>query len=324
MTAAQRVSQINMCCVPENLLSTIKEREVKKSRTAPSENEMNTSRRTRQYAYRGGINMREDFISEYVRDYYRNHNITLTDWQRAALICDDAKNCKSLTPWEEITEELRELADSTCDKELKSEIERFVSRSNKLIEKFTTNGGESVYITQDGSVFDSCDKALEAGMMYNKEFLLDIKKVPINETDGGTLWNTYRYDGELLLMRDDQLFSTDFKMSKIENFDFVNPYKRGDFIRENNTVYVVEGELSSKNGFITAAHVDSFGGIESKSVFSLYCDKMDKPCIYGDARDDLLQSIGDIFCGRGRIGDVYRISKRIYRSRKYLPMGNQE
>lgn len=223
-------------------------------------------------------------ISDYVKNYYREHNIVLDDFTQATIIWIFH------TCWEEQLSMLRGIADTTTDEALKLQIkERVAFELQKKTEFMENHDGKYIYgVTEDdngfgASYFTTVKQALEYGKS-NCESGIRIDKYLINpisdkhyEEVRTCIWDE---SGSTILSLN-PFFYGDFKQpeenyGRADRFEeaFINcefPFERGDIVRHviNGTIGVLETSKEDRARMLRQAELGELSLDASDVVVSV-------------------------------------------------------
>lgn len=220
------------------------------------------------------ITMLELPISDYVKNYYREHNFAFDDFAKAAIIWN------SYLGWQERIAMLQELADDTSDEALKLQVKDCIGYELQEQACFMDNADRNyIYrVTEydDSSghcYFTTIEKALAYGKDNCEDYIL-IDKIMLDPEDGRDIVGTCKWDknGSTILK-----FSSFFcsnvpenTYGKEERFEnaFISceyPFERGDIVRHilTDEIGVIETSRADWEALLQRAESD-------KSSYDIY------------------------------------------------------
>ena len=224
-----------------------------------------------------------DYIpSNSVKKYIKDNNITLSDFEKAALIY----NAHNVTK-EDVYAELAELMRETKDKNLKKQIAERLEEDAKIL-KIIQTGGEkviyklSVYYPEDKEYegerfFATYEAAKKFSGRYSQDFMIEKMKLLFgDEADDGKYINEdyispemgsieYNKEGKILCFSsfeyDEDKLLEKYNYERFENkyISFRHPFRQGDIVKN-----VADGKRGVVRSFVDDADWEEYDAWQRK------------------------------------------------------------
>lgn len=271
--------------------------------------------------------------SEFVRNFYKKHEIEFSDRERAAIL----QNNENM-PLEDKLSEFRELADMTEDSDLKSELGSILSRYAERLELLKNNEEKRcIYFVEREYCFFGYEKALERAKLSRggSDSSCRIEKYLIgdnpSEKNHFQISADINGDGKML-----QISGENFHSEITSGFvPFENPFERGDIVMDCNSreIGVVEtsqkhwAELIEKSRenpdkftFADSALSVEFvrcGGFRKREICPIYLEKIES-FDRDDNSSKLLRVAADLLRGSGSLHGMFGLYEKALKSENII------
>lgn len=279
-------------------------------------------------------------ISDYLREYYKEKNVTFTDSQKATIYWNS-----SLLQCEKVAA-LQELFHHTEDNVLKEQIREKLDIQAKTEEYFMKQDDNYVYLVvlDDAEAANNVFASLDIALLYGKEnceenfkiskMILEERLASVTSDEGSLLGGMagFKKDGTLLFCvcyDSDEIEFTLVGAEEPISFEnayipLLNPFEYGDIVRiqgdsipaivvtaSDEWYEILERTKESECGFLTydsnTITVESLypnGEFSHNHLNILDLEKIEE---WEDEKEwDLLKSISELMKGKGRVGTVFK------------------
>ncbi|MCM1166625.1 MAG: hypothetical protein NC299_14690 [Lachnospiraceae bacterium] len=272
----------------------------------------------------------EFILSEYVREFYRENGIELTDRDRAAIVLHESRT------FSDTLECLEKIAAETDDGELKEQIACYVAYERTVLEKFRDNSDRScVYqVISGGRLFAETPIFFDYEEMLDKLWqlvpLLLQGDVTVRKVKAGrTVYDVQgvlHLDRELHIMN---LWTTELGYrcpSELysHKIPFASPFAVGDFVRFGSMIGVVE-KISEENDELWSEFATDRDTIQPLNIHPIFLENVPlnergmPECFVGTAQEQTLCAMSAYLKGKGLLNDFLLIYSR-WKDRGFLAL----